>query len=161
MPAPLPSTRPPTPTRTRAWTRSSSLPADVTRLSTTCVRPPNARLTAQDFPELFRPIRTSTGYRDYGKIYSDEPTLHEGDSKAYEHYGISKQSGALVVARPDQHVALVCPLDDHSTLAAFFDSFSKASPGKPSLGKYNFPSRPAKTQGVQAQNGVTSGTGAL
>ena len=115
-----------------------------------------------DFPELFRPIRTSTGYRDYGKIYSDEPTLHEGDSKAYERYGISKQAGCVVVARPDQHVALVCPLEDHKTLAAYFAGFSKPSPGKPVLGKYSFPSRPVtKANGVHAANGVTEGTGAL
>ena len=36
---------------------------------------------------------------------------------------IDREQGCVVVVRPDQYVAHVLPLDDHSGLTAFFDGF--------------------------------------
>jgi hypothetical protein len=38
--------------------------------------------------------------------------------------GIDRKRGALVIVRPDQHVAHVLPLDGHHQLSAFFATFS-------------------------------------
>jgi phenol 2-monooxygenase (NADPH) len=37
--------------------------------------------------------------------------------------GINRESGCMVVVRPDQYVANAFPLDGYKQLAAFFDGF--------------------------------------
>ncbi|RLV92355.1 hypothetical protein JA1_003193 [Spathaspora sp. JA1] len=60
-----------------------------------------------DFPEFVRP-RDYKGRCDYWKLYSGVGnTYHEGDVDAYASYGIDKKKGAIVVTRPDSHVAVV------------------------------------------------------
>ncbi|KAI5479586.1 phenol 2-monooxygenase [Pseudohyphozyma bogoriensis] len=79
---------------------------------------PRTDVELYDFPQpsIFPP-------HNYKKIYVDGPSYHRGDGKAYEAYGISKEIGALVVVRPDQHVALVCGLEDTDVLDAYFAQF--------------------------------------
>ena len=62
---------------------------------------------------------------DYEKVFSARLTKGE---TIFEHRGIDRTRGALVVVRPDQYVAHVLPLDAHEELAAFFDRFMLARP---------------------------------
>ncbi|GAA5961789.1 hypothetical protein JCM3765_004073 [Sporobolomyces pararoseus] len=79
---------------------------------------PRTSLELYDFPQpsIFHP-------HNYKRIYVDEPSYHRGDGKAYETYGISKETGAIVVVRPDQYVGLIVGLEDYSLLDDYFSSF--------------------------------------
>ena len=79
---------------------------------------PRTEVELYDFPQpsIFPP-------HNYKKVYVDEPSYHRGDGKAYEYYGISKEEGAVVVVRPDQHVGLVCSLEDTDVLDEYFERF--------------------------------------
>jgi phenol 2-monooxygenase len=57
---------------------------------------------------------------DYEKAFC--PDLKHGPD-IFDLRGIDRGYGAMVVARPDQYVANVLPLDAHDALAAFFGAF--------------------------------------
>lgn len=72
-------------------------------------------------PQLLRPAVGRLGLTDYEKAFCADH--RNGD--IYEMRGINRESGCMVVVRPDQHVAHVLPLDGHMELAAFFDGFMR------------------------------------
>jgi phenol 2-monooxygenase len=47
----------------------------------------------------------------------------EGGKDIYSMRGIDRPAGCMVVARPDQYVAQVLPLDAFRDLASYFDGF--------------------------------------
>ena len=47
----------------------------------------------------------------------------KGVSNIFDMRGIDRDTGCLIVVRPDQYVAHVLPLDAYDELAAFFDGF--------------------------------------
>ncbi len=77
-------------------------------------------LTIGEVPELLRPTKGRYGLVDYEKVFC--PDLQPGHD-IFEMRGIDRSAGALVVVRPDQHVADVLPLDGFEELAAFFERF--------------------------------------
>lgn len=66
-------------------------------------------------PELFLPRVGPFELIDYEKVHARNP-----DEDFFAERGIHRQTGAVVVVRPDQYVATVLPLDDPAALAAFF-----------------------------------------
>ena len=77
-----------------------------------------------DLPEILRPAKGRYRLVDYEKVFC--PDLRRGED-IFEMRGIDRAAGALVLVRPDQHVAHVLPLDGFEALAAFFDGFMIAS----------------------------------
>jgi len=76
-----------------------------------------------DFPEVLRgPCDPKMGW-DYNRIFVDEASYHEGGGKAYEAYGVNKESGCLVVCRPDQYVGWIGELEDVEDLGEWFEGF--------------------------------------
>jgi len=71
-------------------------------------------------PLLLLPTKGRFGLRDYEKMFC--PDL-KGGNDIFDMRGIDRNSGCVVVVRPDQYVAHVLPLDAHAALAAFFDGF--------------------------------------
>ncbi len=71
-------------------------------------------------PAFLRPSKGVYGLLDYEKMYC--PDLESGED-IYDTRGIDRESGCMVVVRPDQHVAHVLPLDGFTELGAFFDGF--------------------------------------
>jgi phenol 2-monooxygenase len=69
-------------------------------------------------PPLLRPCKGRYGLIDYEKAFSPDPAADIFDQR-----GVDRDAGAVVVVRPDQHVARVLPLDGVDELAAFFDGF--------------------------------------
>lgn len=67
-------------------------------------------------PGLLRPAKGRYGLIDQEKVFCADPRA--GD--IFDLRGIDRAQGALVVVRPDQHVAHVLPLEDAAGLAAFF-----------------------------------------
>ena len=77
-------------------------------------------LKVEDLPSLLLPRKGRFGLIDYEKAYT--PDLKSG-LDIFDLRGIDRERGAMVVVRPDQHVANVLPLDAHAELTAFFERF--------------------------------------
>lgn len=65
----------------------------------------------RDFPDVLHPFDEKTGW-DYDSVFVDDESHHEGFADAYKAYGISRESGCVVVARPDQYVGYIGSLDE-------------------------------------------------
>jgi phenol 2-monooxygenase len=75
-------------------------------------------LRLEDLPSLLLPHKGRYGLVDYEKAFTPDWTTGAGD--IFDLRGIDRECGALVVARPDQYVAHVLPLDAHDDLTEFF-----------------------------------------
>ena len=69
-------------------------------------------------PPLLLPKVGALGLVDHEKAFCADPAQDIFDLR-----GIDRTTGALVIVRPDQHVAHVLPLDATDELAAFFAGF--------------------------------------
>ncbi|KAL8276665.1 hypothetical protein RQP46_010933 [Phenoliferia psychrophenolica] len=88
----------------------------------TVISNPRTSVEPNAFPDILWPAKGRYGIRDYEKIYADDVTYFSGHGQIYENLGINAKVGCLVVVRPDQHVSLVCRLDEVKTLGTFFDT---------------------------------------
>ena len=77
-------------------------------------------LRLEAMPDLLLPTKGRLGLRDYEKMFC--PDL-KGSDDIFDAREIDRDRGAVVVVRPDQHVAHVLPLQAHDELAAFFAAF--------------------------------------
>ena len=84
------------------------------------VQQSHRELTVGEVPPLLRPRKGRYGLIDYEKVFCPDPAA---GPDPWELRGVDRANGALIIVRPDQHVADVLPLDDGSALAAFFDRF--------------------------------------
>ncbi|KAF2684262.1 phenol 2-monooxygenase [Lentithecium fluviatile CBS 122367] len=64
----------------------------------------------RDFPDVLHPFSKETGW-DYESVFVDDESYHEGFGDAYTNYGVGKETGCVVVTRPDQYVGFVGALD--------------------------------------------------
>lgn len=71
-------------------------------------------VTVEDLPSVLLPRKGPFGLVDYEKAFCPDPT-----ADVYDRRGIDRDSGALVVVRPDQYVANVLPLEAHRELVDF------------------------------------------
>jgi phenol 2-monooxygenase len=83
------------------------------------VQQSHRELAIGDVPPILRPGKGRYGLVDYEKVFCPDG---EGPD-VFDLRGVDRGSGALVVVRPDQHVAAVLPLDGHDELASFFAAF--------------------------------------
>jgi hypothetical protein len=65
----------------------------------------------RDFPEVLHPFDEKTGW-DYNSVYVDDESYHEGFEDAYHGYGVNREEGCVVVARPDGYVAWIGEVDE-------------------------------------------------
>ena len=77
-------------------------------------------LTLEALPELLLPRKGKYGLIDYEKVFC--PDTSSGRD-IFETRNINRDTGALVIVRPDQYVANVLPLADFAGLSRFFDQF--------------------------------------
>jgi len=75
-------------------------------------------LAYEDMPTLLRPLKGKLGLQDHEKVFCVD---HKGAGDIYDMRGIDRETGCLIVVRPDQHIAHVLPLDACETLSAFFE----------------------------------------
>jgi phenol 2-monooxygenase len=68
-------------------------------------------------PELLLPRKGRYGLIDYEKVFC--PDMKTGPD-IFDHRGIDRSTGAVVIVRPDQFVAGILMLDDTEKLARFF-----------------------------------------
>ena len=69
---------------------------------------------------MLLPRKGKFGLIDYEKAFT--PDVRNGPD-IFVLRGVDRAKGALVIVRPDQHVANVLPLDAHQELADFFGQF--------------------------------------
>ncbi|WP_066266407.1 FAD-binding monooxygenase [Hydrogenophaga palleronii] len=81
---------------------------------------PHQGLDVTSMPTLLFPRKGRLALHDYEKVFSPDP---KPGMDVFDLRGIHRESGALVVVRPDQYIAHVLPLEAHAELAAFFNAF--------------------------------------
>jgi phenol 2-monooxygenase len=72
-------------------------------------------VSLEDMPAVLRPRKGRFGLVDYEKVFCADP-----DADVFELRGVDRETGCVVVVRPDQYVGHVLPLEDHEGLTAFF-----------------------------------------
>ena len=89
-------------------------------------------LAVGSMPAVLLPRKGRFGLIDYEKAFCPDPAA--GD--VFDLRGIDRDTGCLVVVRPDQYVAHVLPLDATGELASFFAGIltGAAQPGQPGTG---------------------------
>ncbi len=73
-------------------------------------------LAVDALPPVLLPRKGRFGLIDYEKAFS--PDVEAGD--IFDLRGVNRETGCMVVVRPDQYVAHVLPLHEHDELGAFF-----------------------------------------
>lgn len=69
-----------------------------------------------ELPAVLLPKKGDFGITDYEKVYCPDPAADD----IFDLRGINRDTGCIVVVRPDQHVAHVLPLYGHQALSDFF-----------------------------------------
>lgn len=77
-------------------------------------------LKVEALPPMLLPHKGRFRLIDYEKAFS--PDLRPGQD-IFDLRGIDRAEGAMVLVRPDQHVANILPLDAHNSLTRFFARF--------------------------------------
>jgi phenol 2-monooxygenase (NADPH) len=85
-------------------------------------------LAVDGLPPALLPRKGRFGLVDYEKVFCADPTA--GD--IFDLRGVNRQTGCLVVVRPDQYVADILPPDGHDALVEFFAAHSAAGSAKSS-----------------------------
>jgi phenol 2-monooxygenase (NADPH) len=73
-------------------------------------------LAVDRMPSVLLPRKGRFGLIDYEKMFCPDP---RGDD-IFDLRGVNRETGCMVVVRPDQYVADVLPLDAHDALTEFF-----------------------------------------
>jgi phenol 2-monooxygenase (NADPH) len=73
-------------------------------------------LAVDEMPSVLLPRKGKFGLIDYEKMFCPDPKADD----IFELRGVNRQTGCMVVVRPDQYVSHVLPLDGHKALAEFF-----------------------------------------
>ena len=95
--------------------------ADIDSLIDTYAIFQQSDLSMPELPDYLWPAKGKYGLKDYEKIY------HSQDG--HDIYGardINRETGCVVIVRPDQHIAAILPVNAHDELASFFDYFMLA-----------------------------------
>ena len=77
-------------------------------------------MNLEQLPRLLLPTKGYYGLIDYEKVFC--PDFRFG-LNIFDLRGLDRKLGALIVVRPDQFIARVQPLDDHTGLEQFFGRF--------------------------------------
>jgi phenol 2-monooxygenase len=73
-------------------------------------------LIVDTMPPVLLPKKGRFGLIDYEKMFCPDPNAEN----IFELRGINRDTGCIVVVRPDQHVSHLLPLHGHEALAGFF-----------------------------------------
>jgi phenol 2-monooxygenase (NADPH) len=72
-------------------------------------------LAVDKMPSVLVPTKGKFGLIDYEKICP-----HPGTSDIFDLRGVNRDTGCMVVVRPDQYVSHVLPLHEHAALTELF-----------------------------------------
>ena len=83
-------------------------------------RPGHQNVVIGEVPSLLRPRKGRHRLVDYEKVFCPDS---KAGTDVFDLRGVDRAAGAVVVVRPDQHVAHVVPLDAFDELSEFFAGF--------------------------------------
>jgi phenol 2-monooxygenase len=75
-------------------------------------------LSMHDLPDYLWPAKGKYDLRDYEKVFQAQK-----GNDVFDLRGIDRNTGCVVIVRPDQHIASILPLTAHAELSRFFDVF--------------------------------------
>jgi phenol 2-monooxygenase len=75
------------------------------------------QLAYENMPSLLCPKTGKLGLQDHEKVFCVD---HKGVGDIFDMRGINRDTGCMVVVRPDQYVSHVLPLDGYEELSAYF-----------------------------------------
>ncbi|MEY4317109.1 MAG: Pentachlorophenol 4-monooxygenase [Pseudomonadota bacterium] len=75
------------------------------------------QLAYEKMPSMLRPKTGTLGLQDHEKVFCVD---HKGVGDIFDMRGINRETGCMVVVRPDQYVSHVLPLDGYAELTAYF-----------------------------------------
>ena len=75
-------------------------------------------ISIEHLQDFLWPAKGKYGLRDYEKVFNAIPS-----NDIFELRKINRDSGCIVIIRPDQHVAKILPLSNHQKVTLFFDQF--------------------------------------
>jgi phenol 2-monooxygenase (NADPH) len=75
------------------------------------------QLASEDLPSLLKPRTGRLGLQDHEKVFCVD---HKGVGDIFDMRRIQRDTGCVVVVRPDQYVAHVLPLDAYQSMSQFF-----------------------------------------
>jgi phenol 2-monooxygenase (NADPH) len=84
-------------------------------------------LALERMPAVLLPSKGQLGLTDYEKIFCADPRADD----IFDLRGINRETGCMVLVRPDQYVAGVFPLEAHEALADFLAGTLVAVSGQP------------------------------
>jgi phenol 2-monooxygenase len=73
-------------------------------------------LAVDKMPSMLLPKKDKFGLIDYEKMFCPDPKA----DNIFELRGINRDTGCMVIVRPDQYVSHILPLQGHTELAEFF-----------------------------------------
>jgi phenol 2-monooxygenase len=76
-------------------------------------------LAVERMPSVLLPRKGKFGLIDYEKLFCPDPDAAD----IFDLRGVNRDTGCIVVVRPDQYVSHVLPLDEHEALVNFFARF--------------------------------------
>lgn len=82
---------------------------------------PRDKVELSDFPELLHPFDAQNGWT-YDKIFIDMKPYYGEHGQAYQNYGIDKESGCVIIVRPDQYVSWIGDLKDVQDVQNYFEN---------------------------------------
>ncbi len=80
---------------------------------------PRQKVELLDLHEIYHPYNPKEGW-DYDNVFVDDISYHEGHGEACRNYGVYKERGCVVIARPDQYVGWIGELEDISDMERYF-----------------------------------------
>jgi phenol 2-monooxygenase (NADPH) len=73
-------------------------------------------LAVDRMPSVLLPRKGKFGLVDYEKVFCPDPNADD----IFDLRRVNRETGCMVIVRPDQYVSHVLPLDGHEALASFF-----------------------------------------
>ena len=105
----------------RRFTPSNN-PIDSTIELLTIHSAPRTEVELLQLHEIYHPYDPEKGW-DYDKVFVDDMSYHEGHGEAYKNYGVDKERGCVVIARPDQYVGWIGETEDVCDMDRYFSQF--------------------------------------
>lgn len=81
---------------------------------------PRREIELLELHDVYHPFDEREGY-DYGKVFVDDESYHEGHGEAYKGYGVDGERGCVVIVRPDQYVGWIGEVEDVVDLGGYFE----------------------------------------
>ena len=89
---------------------------------------PRKEIELLELHDFYHPFDEREGW-DYGKVFVDDESYHEGHGEAFMGWGVERERGCVVVVRPDQYVGWIGEVEDVRDLGGYFEGILRVQRG--------------------------------